>query len=153
LENIPEFYRAFARRRILTHQFLLLSPIVSGSHVMRLSLILACLFPTILFGAGGSAPVPVRVTVSIPLVAAVEGPAQVVLAPGEIARIRVGVLANVPWVLGIHSPNASATIRESTALCGQPGGVTANRREVDICCSPQASGSQTIALIYTLLPR
>lgn len=120
---------------------------------MRLSLVLtsalALLFPSVLCGTGTH--VPVRVTVRVPLVAAVDGPAQVVLAPGEAVRIRVSVMANVPWILGINSPNAFA--REPAPLTGLPGSAIANSREVDICCSPQASGPQTIALVYTLMPR
>lgn len=95
--------------------------------------------------------VPVHVTANVPLVAAVEGPAQVVLAPGEVARIRVCVLANIPWTLRIHSLNACAL--ELAPLNGSPGGATANSRDVEISCSPQAAGRQTIALIYTLMPR
>jgi len=115
---------------------------------MRLFLILIALCPAALFGAGTR--VPVQVTMSVPLVVAVEGPAQVVLAPGEMTRIRVGVLANVPWILSIQSPNASA--RVPTPLSGQPGGASANSRDLEISCSPDADGRQTITLVYTLMP-
>ena len=127
---------------------------------MRLSSLLSVfvvLCPSGLFATGArvSAQVPVRapvrVTASVPLVAAVEGPDQVELAPGEVAHIRVCVLANVPWLLRIHSPNACA--QEAGPLSGSPGGMTANTRQVDIACSPDASGRQTIALVYTLMPR
>ena len=116
---------------------------------MRLFLICLVLFPTALFGAGNR--VSVRVTASVPLVAAVEGPAQVVLAPGEVARVRVSVLANVPWILSIQSPNAA--VLEAATLSGQPGGAIANTRDVEIHCSARSGGRQIIALIYTLMPR
>jgi hypothetical protein len=119
---------------------------------MRLSLILpvfAVLFPTMLFAAGSR--VAVHVTVRVPLIASVEGPAQVVLAPGESTRIHVGVMTNVPWILAIHSPNTSAL--QVSTLSGSPGSVAANSREVEICCSPDASGRQVIDLIYTLMPQ
>jgi hypothetical protein len=93
----------------------------------------------------------VRVTANIPLVAAVEGPDQVVLAPGEVARIHVHVLANVPWFLSVQSPNDWAQM--PSEISGPPGGMTANSRDVEICCSDHASGRQIIALIYTLMPR
>ena len=127
---------------------------------MRLSSLLSVfvvLCPSGLFATGarasaqGTVRVPVRVTASIPLIAAVDGPDQVELAPGEVAHIRVCVLANVPWLLRIHSPNACA--QEAAPLSGLPGGSTVNTREVDITCSPDASGRQTIALVYTLMPR
>ena len=127
-----------------------LRPIVSISPIMRLVLILLFLLPTALFGAG-TTQVSVRVVVNVPLVSEVEGPAQVVLAPGEVARIRVQVAANVPWDLSIQSPNASAQVPAPQS--GSPGGKAANTRDMDIRCSPEASGPQTIALIYTLMPR
>src|SRR6478609_1003091 len=116
---------------------------------MRVSFVFLILFSAVLCGAGTH--VPVRVEVRVPLVAAVDGPAQVVLAPGEVARIRVRVLANVPWLLDIHSPNTCAVC--SAPLCGPPGGETVNSRDVEICCSPEAPGPQTIALVYTLMPQ
>jgi hypothetical protein len=119
---------------------------------MRLSFIfavLAVLSPSALFGAGTR--VSVRVVAQVPLVAAVEGPEQVVLSPGEVTQIRVRVLANVAWILSIQSPNAAAL--EPAQQSGQPGGADVNSRDVEITCSSQASGPQTIALVYTLMPR
>jgi len=124
-------------------------PFVSMTPLMRSSFLLLALFPAILLGA--TPKVGVQVTAQVPLVAAVEGPERVVLAPGEVARIRVQVSANVPWTLGVHSPNAAA--RRPVTLSGPAGGAIANSREVEIACSPLASGPQTIALIYTLMPR
>jgi hypothetical protein len=116
---------------------------------VRLSLVLGLLLPAALFGAGTR--VREHVVMHVPLIAAVEGPAQVVLAPGEVAHIRVSVLANVSWILSIRSPNDCAQC--PATLSGQPGGVAANGRDVDICCSSAAPGQQTIALVYTLMPR
>jgi len=127
---------------------------------MRLSSlfsVLVVLCPSGLFATGTQVmgPVPkhvqVRVEMHVPLVATVDGPSQVVLAPGEFTRIRVDVLANIPWMLSIQSPNA--WVSETPVLSGPPGGSTINRRDVEISCSPQARGPQTIALIYTLMPR
>jgi len=121
---------------------------------MRLFFILSVLVvlsPSALFGAAASTRVSVRVVAQVPVVTVVEGPAQVVLSPGEITRIRVRVLANVAWILSIQSPNAAAL--ESAQQSGQPGGADVNSRDVEIACSPQATGQQTIALIYTLMPR
>src|SRR3954471_16143668 len=116
---------------------------------MRLFLLLIFLLPTVLLGTGTR--VPVQVMARVPLIAAVDGPGQVVLAPGGVARIEVSVVANVPWVLAVHSPNA--WVSGAITLSGPPGGATANRREVEIGCSSQAAGPQTITLIYTLMPR
>ncbi len=121
---------------------------MSKSYV-RLSLVLGLLLPAALFVAGTR--VREHVVVHVPLIAAVEGPAQVVLAPGETAHIKVSVLANVSWLLSIHSPNECAQC--PATLSGQPGGVTANGRDVDISCASEAPGRQTIALVYTLMPR
>jgi hypothetical protein len=127
---------------------------------MRLSSLLSVfvvLCPSGLFATGPLASaqtpvhVPVRVTANIPLIAAVDGPDQVVLAPGEVAHIHVCVLANIPWTLRIHSPNTCALA--SAPLNGPPGGKTANTRDVDIACSPQAPGPQVIDLVYTLMER
>jgi len=107
------------------------------------------LFPTLLLGATPKAAV--QVTAHVPLVMEVEGPGQVVLAPGEVVRIPVSVAANLPWILGVHSPNA--WVREPATVSGPAGGANANRREVEVVCSSQATGPQTIALVYTLLPR
>lgn len=112
-------------------------------------LLLAILFPTLLFGAGRIALV--QVAARVPLVAAVDGPAQVVLAPGEVVRVRVRVSTNVRWVLDVYSPNVHAMLPAS--VNGTPGGTAENSREVLVGCSSQAEGPQTIALVYTLMPR
>lgn len=118
------------------------------SPLMRLLLLLAVVFPAVLSGAG--ARVQVQVTARVPLVVEVEGPRQVVLAPGEVVRIQVSVAANVPWDLSVQSPNAWVS---AAPLSGPPGGATANRREVEISCSAHARGPQAVALVYTLMPR
>jgi len=123
--------------------------IVSMTPLMRSSLLLLVLFPAVLLGT--TSKVVVQVTARMPLVVTVDGPGQVVLAPGEMTRIRVGVAANVPWVLDVRSPNAWASV--SAPLSGPAGGVLANSREVAISCSSHASGPQSIALVYTLMPR
>ncbi len=117
--------------------------------MMRLRCLLPLLFPAVLLGA--TPKVAVQVTARVPLVVAVEGPEQVVLAPGEVARIRVSVAANVPWVLGVHSPNA--WVRDPAPRSGPAGGATANCCEMEVSCSSQATGPQVIALVYTLMPR
>jgi hypothetical protein len=109
---------------------------------------LAVLAPSVRLAAADR--VHVRVTAQVPLIVAVEGPSQVVLAPGKVVRIHVAVMANVPWVLSVQSPNAH--VRETVTLAGLPGGTTDNGREVEISCAPEASGPQTIELIYTLMP-
>jgi hypothetical protein len=110
--------------------------------------VLAVLVPSVRLAAADR--VHVRVTARVPLIVAVDGPAQVVLEPGKVVRIHVAVMANVPWVLSVQSPNAY--VPETATLSGQPGGLTANSREVEISCAPEATGLQTIELIYTLMP-
>lgn len=116
---------------------------------MRLRSILLLLFPALLFGAPPREVV--QVTARVPLIVAVEGPERVVLTPGEVVRIRVGVAANVPWVLDVHSPNTWATV--SAPVRGWPGAAVANQQELEISCSAQARGPQAVALVYTLMPR
>lgn len=117
---------------------------------MRLACILVFLLSAVLHGA---TPVvtTVEVTARVPIVTEVEGPEEVELSPGEEARIPVRVAANVPWVLGVHSPNPWALV--SKMFTGPAGGALANSREVTIRCSRDASGRQTIHLVYTLMPR
>jgi hypothetical protein len=107
------------------------------------------LIPAALFGHGPTAAV--RVTVRVPLVASVEGPAQVVLAPGELVRVRVRVAANLPWVLSVRSRNAQVFL--PAPLTGPAGGAAENYRDMEVRCSPQAPGPQTVDLVYTLVTR
>jgi hypothetical protein len=122
--------------------------IVSISPLMRLPLLLVVLVSAA--SSGAATRVPVQVMASVPLVARVEGPESIVLAPGATARISVRVAANVGWRLDVHSPNAFA-LRPAT-LRGPAGGASANTGEIAIGCSERAPGPQTITLVYTLMP-
>jgi hypothetical protein len=123
--------------------------IVSISAFMRLPLLLVVLVSAA--SSGAASRVPVQVVANVPLVARVEGPESIVLAPGATARISVRVAANVGWMLDVHSPNAFA-LRPPT-LRGPAGGANANSCEMAIGCSARAPGQQTITLVYTLMPR
>ena len=74
--------------------------------------------------------------------------APTVLFGAGTTQVSVRVVVNVPLVSEVEGP-AQVPAPQS----GSPGGKAANTRDMDIRCSPEASGPQTIALVYTLMPR
>jgi hypothetical protein len=115
----------------------------------KLSLLLVViLVPRVLDAA---AVQKVDVKAQVPLVAKIECPSSLELAPGETRRMTVRVACNQSWLLAVASDNPF--IRATGRYTGRAGGMASkgNSFEVTMICSPEATGRQSTELSARLV--
>jgi hypothetical protein len=93
----------------------------------------------------------VEVTTVVPLIAEVESPGEVELAPGETRTVTLRVACNLPWLLAVQTDNPRIT--PSGHHTGSAGGMTAvgHTFVVTLTCAADADGPQRTALVTQLV--
>jgi hypothetical protein len=93
----------------------------------------------------------VEVVASVPLVAHVEAPGALILAPGETRRVTLRVACNQPWLLNVSSGNPQ--VRASGHQVGTAGGMAAAGHTCTfiLSCAPDARGPQRATLATELI--
>ena len=93
----------------------------------------------------------VEVTTVVPLIAEVESPGEVELAPGETRTVTLRVACNLPWLLAVQTDNSRIT--SSDRHTGSAGGMTAagHTFTVTLTCAADADGPQRTALVTQLI--
>jgi hypothetical protein len=92
----------------------------------------------------------VEIAAIVPLVAHVDCPAELELAPGEVRRVTLRVACNQPWLLAVQTDNPH--VRVSGQQRGHAGGMAAagNTFAVTLTCAPSAHGPQRTRLATRL---
>jgi len=93
----------------------------------------------------------VDVSTLIPALAVVEGPDEVLLAPGETCIVTLRVASNLPWLLSLQTDNPRVT--PSGRHTGTAGGMLAagNAFAVVLTCAADADGPQRAVLEKRLI--
>lgn len=93
----------------------------------------------------------VEVIAAVPLVAQVDAPREIALAPGETRTVHVRVACNQSWLVSLQADNPH--IRPSGRRVGAPGGMNAAGHDftVQLSCSPNAPGPQSAQLAAQII--
>ena len=115
---------------------------------VKKTVVIMLLAPTVLLA------VPTRkveIVAQVPLVAQVDSPSELDLAPGETRLVRIRVACNQAWLLTVRTDNPQ--IASSARHVGAAGGMTAPGHTFDmsLTCSHDAKGLQHAVLITQLM--
>lgn len=93
----------------------------------------------------------VDVAAQVPVVAQVESPSTLELAPGETRMVTIRVACNQPWLLTLQTDNPQ--IRTARRYAGSAGGMAAagNTFAITLTCAPEALGLQRTTLATRLV--
>jgi hypothetical protein len=93
----------------------------------------------------------VEIVAAVPLVARIEAPSEIALAPGETRTVTIRVACNQSWLVTLHTDNPH--IRPSSRRVGSPGGMSAAGHDFTmlLTCSATAPGPQHAHLATQLV--
>ena len=114
----------------------------------KTSIVVLLLAPSALYAAAARR---VDIVAQVPMVAQVESPAALELAPGETRSVTLRVACNQPWLLSVRTDNPM--IRSTSRHCGSAGGMAASGHTftIELTCAPEANGPQRTTLATQLI--